>query len=180
MHAFIILKFTNGYRVGGIPTPLKILVNGKDDIPYIMQKNMFQTTNQIKIYGAWPVISCHFHRRQGTMGRSRSNYPFGWSKRRRWCPNRSSPSSEFSRWWDGHGAIEVSKLWLLHDGGYFMLLHSFRGFRVEISIYIYSYIYKFYISYISISVSYYSGVEIRGVAYETREQPNASKKSNLH
>jgi len=47
-------------------------------------------------------------------------------------------------------------------------------------LYIYSYIYKFYISYISISVSYYSGVEIRGVAYETREQPNASKKSNLH
>ena len=28
---------------------------------------MFQTTNQIKIYGGWPVISCHFHRRQGTM-----------------------------------------------------------------------------------------------------------------
>jgi len=33
--------------VGGIPTPLKNMkANGKDDIPYIMGKNMFETTSQ--------------------------------------------------------------------------------------------------------------------------------------
>jgi hypothetical protein len=36
------------FLVGGIPTPLKNMKVGKDDIPYIMEKkNMFQTTNQI-------------------------------------------------------------------------------------------------------------------------------------
>ena len=38
----------NRTLVGGIPTPLKNMkVNGKDDIPYIVEnKKMFETTNQ--------------------------------------------------------------------------------------------------------------------------------------
>jgi len=47
----LVIKVGNGtspsYLVGGA-TPLKILkVNGKDDIPHIMAKNMFETTSQL-------------------------------------------------------------------------------------------------------------------------------------
>ena len=41
--------------VGGSPTPLKNMkANGKDDIRYIIEKKMFETTNQVSMW-KWPL-----------------------------------------------------------------------------------------------------------------------------